>query len=112
MPRSKNVETLLCLCCKKLPKIVNLQVTTLTSYLVEKWWAEKTKHEHKRKRNHEDGPRVVLASGRVREREEVVVKAGDLEFEFREDLDQYDLTHIELNSLVSKTVQEAIIQYR
>ena len=112
MPRPKNVDTLLCLCCNKLPRIVNQQVTTLTTYLVDKWWQEKTKHEHKRKRNNEDGPRVVLVSGRVREMEEVVVKAGDLEFEFKEDLDQYDLTHIELNSLVSKTVQEAIVQYR
>ena len=45
--------------------------------------------------------------------EEVVVAGEDeMDFEFREDIDRYDLTHIELNSWVTKVVDEAVIKYR
>ena len=45
--------------------------------------------------------------------EEVVVTGdGDIDFEFKEDLDQYDLTHIELDTIVSDKVKQAVIEYR
>ena len=54
-----------------------------------------------------------MASGRVREMEEVVVAGEEeMDFEFREDIDRYDLTHIELNSWVTRVVDEAVMKYR
>ena len=36
----------------------------------------------------------------------------ELDFKFKEDIDQYDLTHIELNSWVNDAVAESVHQFR
>ena len=36
----------------------------------------------------------------------------ELDFKFKEDIDQYDLTHIELNSWVNDAVAESVNQFR
>ena len=112
MPPRKEVRSLLSLCCQEVPGLVSSQVTNLTTFLVTSWWTNKTKGEKQRWKfvNRE---KVVLASGRVREMEEVVVAGEEeMDFEFRDDIDRYDLTHIELNSWVSKVVEEAVMKYR
>ena len=113
MPRQKGVETLLTLCNKQIPFMVKNQVTGLTNALVEEWWNKKEKHEAKRKWKFTHKDKITLASGRVREMEEVVVGGDEeLDFEFKEDIDQYDLTHIELDSLVNEKLMEAVMKYR
>merc|ERR1712079_210480 len=113
MPRQKGVETLLSLCNKQIPFMVKNQVTGLTNALVEEWWNKKEKHEAKRKWKFTHKDKITLASGRVREMEEVVVGGDEeLDFEFKEDIDQYDLTHIELDSLVNEKLMEAVMKYR
>ena len=111
MAPRKGVMSLVLLCCEEVPGLVRTDVTRLTSHLVAAWWSQKTRGE-KRKWNFVNRDKVVLASGRVREMEEEVVGQGEMEFEFREDIDQYDLTHIELNSWVTKVVDEAVMKYR
>ena len=112
MPPRKEVRSLLSLCCQEVPGLVSSQVTSLTTSLVNSWWADKTKGE-KQRWNFVNREKVVLASGRVREMEEVVVAGEEeMDFEFRDDIDRYDLTHIELNSWVSKVVEEAVLKYR
>ena len=44
--------------------------------------------------------------------EEAVVEDGDIDFEFKEDLDQHDLTHLELDSIINETLDEAVASYR
>ena len=58
--------------------------------------------------------KVFLTSGRVREGEEAVTTGDDKEvdFEFKEDIDQYDLTHIELNSWVNDAVAGSVEKFR
>lgn len=113
MPSQKGVETLLSLCNKQIPFMVKNQVTGLTNALVEEWWNKKEKHEAKRKWKFTHKEKITLASGRVREMEEVVVGGDEeLDFEFKEDIDQYDLTHIELDSLVNEKLMEAVVKYR
>ena len=112
MPPRREVRSLLSLCSEELPGLVRSQVTHLTSHLVESWWTDKIK-AHKHRWNFANRDKVVLASGRVREMEEIVVEGDqEVDFEFREDIDQYDLTHIELNSWVARVVDEAVIKYR
>ena len=57
---------------------------------------------------------VLLTSGRVKEGEEAVNAGNDkeLDFEFKEDIDQYDLTHIELNSWVNEAVAKKVAEFK
>ena len=117
MPKLREVGSLLDLCQKRIPSIVKAHIVTLTEHLVNQWWDEKIKQMEKEKSEKtfkfEHRSKVVLASGRVREMEEVVVTGdGDIDFEFKEDLDQYDLTHIELDTMVSDKVKQAVTEYR
>ena len=114
MPQLRCVESLLDLCQKKIPSIVKIHIVTLTEHLVDQWWNKKIKQMEKEKTfKFEHRSKVVLASGRVKEMEEVVVTGdGDINFEFKEDLDQYDLTHIELDNTVNDKVKQAVIEYR
>ena len=112
MPQHKNVESLMDLCHKRIPSMVKVHIVTLTEHLVDQWWERKLKQEEKRTFKFEHREKVVLASGRVKEMEEVVVGDGDIDFEFKEDLDQYDLTHIELDNIVNDRVKHAVTEYR
>ena len=114
MPQLRCVESLTDLCQRRMPSIVKTHIVTLTGHLVNKWWDKKVKEMEKEKTFvFEHRSKVVLASGRVKEMEEEVVTGdGDIDFEFKEDLDQYDLTHIELDSMVSDKVKQAVIEYR
>ena len=117
MPKLRFVGSLMDLCQKRISSIVKAHIVTFTEHLVNKWWDEKIKHMEKKKSEQtfkfEHRSKVVLASGRVKEMEEVVVTGdGDIDFEFKEDLDQYDLTHIELDTIVSDKVKQAVTEYR
>ena len=112
MPPLKSVDSLLQLCNHQVPKIVKHQVTRLTGSLVETWWSQKMKQDDRKKWNFVNREAVVLVSGRVREMEEQVVGDGDLDMEFREDIDQYDISHLELDTAALETVRVGVSQYR
>ena len=114
MPQLKCVESLSDLCKKRIPAMVKAHIVTLTEHLVNEWWDKKIKQMEKEQTfKFENRSKVLLVSGRVKEMEEEVVTGdGDIDFEFKEDLDQYDLTHIELDTAVSKKVKQAVIDYR
>lgn len=110
VPR-REVVSLVRLCSEEVPGLVRTQVTSLTSHLVKLWSQQRARAE-KPGWKFVNREKVVLASGRVREMEEEVVAEGEFEFEFREDIDQYDLTHIEEDSWVTRRVDEAVTRYR
>ena len=112
MPQHKNIPTLFSLSSDQVARIVKKHVTDLTGYLVHTWWKQKTETEKKPKFIFENRQKVTLASGRVKEMEEAIVGEGDMDFEFREDIDQYDLTHLEMDGAVGKRIDDAIKQYR
>ena len=100
------------MCSNKIGGIVKLHVTDLTGYLVQTWWKQKSETEKRPKYVFENRQQVFLASGRVKEMEEAIVGEGDIDFEFKEDIDQYDLTHLEMDSVLGRRIEEAINQYR
>ena len=112
MPPYKSVSTLSNLASKKIPHLVRDQITILTSFLVDSWWKKKNSQQKNRKFVFANKQKVLLVSGRVREMEEAVVEDGDIDFEFKEDLDQHDLTHLELDSIINETLEEAVASYR
>lgn len=88
MPPVNGVDSLLSLCNDSIPVMVKTHLTSLTGSLVDTWWSQKMRQDDDRKKwNFVNRAKVLLVSGRVKEMEEQVVGDGDIDMEFRKDID-------------------------